>query len=158
MVFERLTASEEETGAAGRDLAALLRPGDLVLLEGELGAGKTCFVRGLAEALGADPNEISSPTFSLVHEYAARDSEGARGAPPLLAHVDLYRLDDARSVRELGLDELLTRDLIVAVEWPKDFLRDREAWRVELAAEGQECRRIRISPPDPVRTRTSARP
>src|SRR5262245_60446174 len=100
--------SEEETAAVGRELAATLRAGSVVLLVGELGAGKTAFVRGLAEGLGVDPTDVSSPTFTLLQEY--------RGGRLPLLHVDLYRLDDAREIDDLGLDELAA-DGVLAIEW-----------------------------------------
>ena len=102
------THSEEETAALGRDLAASLAAGDVVLLFGDLGAGKTAFVRGLAEGLGVDRDEVSSPTFTLVQEY--------RGGRLTLFHVDLYRLDDAREIDDLGLEEIAS-DGVLAVEW-----------------------------------------
>ena len=94
MVASRVTASEEETQAVARELSATLRAGDVVLLSGDLGAGKTTFVRGLAEGLGIDPREVSSPTFTLVQEY--------RGGRVTLVHVDLYRLNDPREIDDLG--------------------------------------------------------
>ena len=93
-----ITQSESETATVGRDLARALTPGSVVLLFGDLGAGKTAFVRGLAEGLGVVPEEVSSPTFTLMQEY--------RGGRVPLVHVDLYRLDDPREVDELGLEEL----------------------------------------------------
>lgn len=102
-----ITRSESETAAVGRDLAARLQRGDAVLLFGDLGAGKTAFVRGLAEGLGIDPTEVSSPTFTIVQEYGG-------GRVPLL-HVDLYRLE-GKEVAELGLDEL-GEAAVVAIEW-----------------------------------------
>ena len=103
-----ITHSEAETTAAGRELAAALQPGAVVLLSGDLGAGKTAFVRGLAAGLGIDPGEVSSPTFTLVQEY--------RGGRLTLYHVDLYRLQP-REVDDLGLDEL-TEEGVTAIEWP----------------------------------------
>ena len=91
------TESEEQTSAVARELAGGLAAGDVVLLEGNLGAGKTAFVRGLADGLGIDISEVSSPTFTLVHEY--------RGGRLTLYHVDLYRLDRA-ATEDLGLEEL----------------------------------------------------
>ena len=85
------TRSESETAAAGRALAPTLAPGSVVLLFGDLGAGKTAFVRGLAEALGVHRDEVSSPTFTLVQEY--------RGGRLTLFHADLYRLNDPREER-----------------------------------------------------------
>ena len=102
------THSEEETSAVGRDLAPALGAGSVVLLFGDLGAGKTAFVRGLAEGLGTSPTDVSSPTFTLMQEY--------RGGRLPLLHVDLYRLDDAREVDDLGLDEL-GDGAVVAIEW-----------------------------------------
>ena len=102
------TNSEIETSAAGESLARSLKPGDVVLLYGDLGAGKTAFVRGMARGLGANPEDVSSPTFTLVQEYAA---------PSLtLYHVDLYRLEPAE-IDDLGLDDLVFGDGIVAIEW-----------------------------------------
>ena len=104
-----LTHSEEETHVVARQLAAGLTAGHVVLLSGNLGAGKTAFVRGLAEGLGTDPDEVSSPTFTLVHEY--------RGGRLVLYHADLYRLGDA-ATDDLGLDELGATDGVLAIEWP----------------------------------------
>ena len=92
-----------------RGVAAGLRAGDVLLLSGNLGAGKTAFVRGLAEGLGIDPHEVSSPTFTLVHEY--------RGGRLTLFHVDLYRLDRA-ATDDLGLEEMGVADGVLAIEWP----------------------------------------
>jgi tRNA threonylcarbamoyladenosine biosynthesis protein TsaE len=102
------TRSESETAQVGRDLAETLRAGDVVRLYGDLGAGKTAFVKGLAEGLGVAADEVSSPTFTLVQEY--------RGGRLPLFHVDLYRLDDPREIVDLGLDEIAL-DGILAVEW-----------------------------------------
>src|ERR671918_458498 len=104
-----VTHSEVETSAAGRDLARHLSTGSVVLLVGDLGAGKTAFVRGLAEGLGIPPDAVSSPTFTLVHEY--------RGGRLTLYHVDLYRLDRA-APNDLGLEEMGSADGILAIEWP----------------------------------------
>ena len=102
------TRSELETAAAGRDLAPLLSAGSVVLLIGDLGAGKTAFVRGLAEGVGIPADDVSSPTFTLMHEY--------RGGRLPLFHVDLYRLNDAREVEDLGLEEVAARG-VLAIEW-----------------------------------------
>ena len=104
-----ISTSEEETAAAARAVADDLHAGEVVLLSGNLGAGKTAFIRGLAEGLGIDPTEVSSPTFTLVHEY--------RGGRLTLYHVDLYRLERA-ATDDLGLDELGVRDGVLAIEWP----------------------------------------
>jgi tRNA threonylcarbamoyladenosine biosynthesis protein TsaE len=134
-VRTEVTHSEGETAAVGRRLARSLRRGDTVLLEGPLGAGKTAFARGLAEGLGCDPDDVSSPTFTIVQEY--------RGRTPL-QHVDLYRLTPAES-DDLGLDELLEGN-VVAIEWP-DRWRDApaEAIRVTIAIESGADRRITIA-------------
>jgi len=108
MTFEVRTASAEATKAWGERLARLLFPGAVIGLEGELGAGKTCFVKGLATGLGIDEEEISSPTFTLIAEHY-------RGKVPLY-HIDLYRLEGA-GVEELGLDEYLFGQGVTAIEW-----------------------------------------
>ncbi len=100
------TSSPEETEAAGEELGRRLRPGDLVLLRGELGAGKTTFVRGIARGIGSAAL-VASPTFQLVRIYPGRVQ---------LAHVDLYRLEQGDDLRDLGLDELLDAGAVV-VEW-----------------------------------------
>jgi tRNA threonylcarbamoyladenosine biosynthesis protein TsaE len=106
---EHLTRSEEDTAAVARALASTLSAGDVLLLSGNLGAGKTAFVRGVAEGLGIDASEVSSPTFTLVHEY--------RGGRLALYHVDLYRLDRA-ATDDLGLAEMGVADGVLAIEWP----------------------------------------
>jgi tRNA threonylcarbamoyladenosine biosynthesis protein TsaE len=116
------TNSEQDTAAAGERLAGVLDAGDVVLLFGELGAGKTAFVRGLARGLGARPDDVSSPTFTLVQEY--------RGGRVPLYHVDLYRLAPAE-IADLGLDELIEADGIVAIEWA-DRWRDRPHDAIEV--------------------------
>ncbi len=128
--------SEAETIDAGRALAAQLRPDDVVLLTGDLGAGKTVFVKGLAEGLGFDPLEVTSPTFTLIQEY--------RGGRLILHHIDLYRLTP-REVDDLGLEELVVSGAVVAVEWPDRWTRVPEhAVRVELQAVGDDERSISI--------------
>ena len=104
-----VSRSEDDTAAVARTLAATLSGGAVVLLSGDLGAGKTAFVRGLAEGLGVDPTEVSSPTFTLIQEY--------RGGRVPLFHVDLYRLQTAE-VDELGLDDERMMEGVTAIEWP----------------------------------------
>jgi tRNA threonylcarbamoyladenosine biosynthesis protein TsaE len=104
-----ITHSEAETEAAGRAFAATLADGAIVLLSGDLGAGKTAFVRGMAEGLGVDPRDVTSPTFTLVQEYRT-------GRLPLF-HVDLYRLKPIE-VDDLGLDEITLAGGVTAIEWP----------------------------------------
>jgi tRNA threonylcarbamoyladenosine biosynthesis protein TsaE len=136
---ERLCPSEEETRTFGREFAPRLRRGDVVLLFGELGSGKTVFVRGLAEGLGLDPSEVSSPTFALVHEY------GPAGRPPVLVHADLYRLPDGSGLGDLGLSE--RGGAILAVEWPRTPLREMRAYRVTIEEVAAGARKIRIEAP-----------
>ncbi len=137
------TSSEEETAAAGERLGRDLAPGDLVLLTGDLGAGKTAFVRGLARGVGAEPDEVSSPTFTLIQEYA--------GGRARLQHVDLYRLAPAE-VADLGLDDLVSAGDIVAIEWAERW-PDRPGDAIEVAIEdaGGDCRDIRLTRPVPAR-------
>jgi tRNA threonylcarbamoyladenosine biosynthesis protein TsaE len=136
---EILTASEEETVGAGEQLGASLRPGDVVLLTGQLGAGKTAFVRGLARGVGAVADDVSSPTFTLIQEY-----NGGR-AP--LHHVDLYRLQ-AVEVADLGLDELVSGGDIVAIEWAERWdERPDDAIEVRIEDTGEDRRQIRIKRP-----------
>ena len=108
------THSEAETTAVARRMAAVLSTGDVVLLYGDLGAGKTAFVRGLAEGLGIPGEEVSSPTFTLIQEY--------RGGRLPLFHADLYRLDDPREIEDLGLDEI-AREGVLAIEWAEKLPR-----------------------------------
>lgn len=136
---EILTASEEETVGAGEQLGASLQPGDVVLLTGQLGAGKTAFVRGLARGVGAAPDDVSSPTFTLIQEY--------RGGRATLHHVDLYRLQTAE-VADLGLDELVSGDGIVAIEWAERWdERPADAIDVRIEDTGDDRRQIRIERP-----------
>jgi tRNA threonylcarbamoyladenosine biosynthesis protein TsaE len=130
-----LSGSDAETEAAGAELARRLRPGARVLLYGELGAGKTAFVRGLASGLDIDPDEVSSPTFTLVQEY--------RGRLPLI-HVDLYRLASGE-VDDLGLDALAAQG-VLAIEWAERMPRpDPGAIEVRLEHAGEDRRRIVIA-------------
>ena len=136
-----VAATEAETAAAGRALAATLGPGTTVLLYGDLGAGKTAFVRGLADGLGIDPAEVSSPTFTIVQEY--------RGPRLTLQHVDLYRLSPAE-VDDLALDDLLNEHTIMAIEWAERLPRTPfcPALNVRLS-HAPEGRRIEITSDKP---------
>jgi tRNA threonylcarbamoyladenosine biosynthesis protein TsaE len=129
-----LTRSEEETHAVARELAARLNPGDVVLLSGSLGAGKTAFVRGLAAGLGIDPEDVSSPTFTLVHEY--------RGGRLTLYHADLYRIDTA-AAEDLGLEEMGVAGGALAIEWPERLAHPMPgAIQVTIDITGDTERRI----------------
>ena len=131
------STTESETSGVGEAFGRTLRAGDVVLLYGDLGAGKTAFVRGMARGVGANPDEVSSPTFTIVQEYAA--------PAVTLYHVDLYRLEPAE-VDDLGLEDLVSGDGIVAIEWaerwkgrPDDVT---EVWMEDL---GEDRRRIRVA-------------
>jgi len=142
MTVVYLTTSEEETGAIAKRLASGLPPGAVVLLTGDLGAGKTAFVRGMAAGLGIDPEDISSPTFTLIQEYRPPARSGRR---LVLSHVDLYRLEGAE-VEDLGLDELSAGGGVVAIEWAEKLASPpADAVRVAIADLGGDAREIRIT-------------
>jgi tRNA threonylcarbamoyladenosine biosynthesis protein TsaE len=129
------TSSEQETFALGQKLAATLGAGTFVLLHGDLGAGKTAFVRGMAAGLGANPDDVSSPTFVLIQHY--------KGRTPLV-HVDLYRLDSGAAVDDLGLEEMAD-GAVVAVEWAERLPRQLDgSVTVKIADLGADARRITI--------------
>ncbi|MCP5120765.1 MAG: tRNA (adenosine(37)-N6)-threonylcarbamoyltransferase complex ATPase subunit type 1 TsaE [bacterium] len=135
------TRSELETIEHGVELAQRLSPGAVVLLIGNLGAGKTTMAKGIAKGLGAATyDEVSSPTFTLIHEY---------GDPPKLYHVDLYRLDDAKQVASLGLEEIFESSAVVLIEWGERFLDLMPAERLEVRIERlpDETREITVSTP-----------
>ena len=133
------TCSDEETREVGRQLAGLLPRQAAVLLIGNLGAGKTTLAKGIAEGRGAaSADEVSSPTFTLIHEY---------GNPAAIYHVDLYRLDTAEEVRRLGLEDLFEADALVLVEWGERFPELLPAKRIEIriTAAGDDERTIEVS-------------
>jgi len=131
------TASEAETAAAGEALGRHLRAGDVVLLYGDLGAGKTAFVRGMARGIGANPDEVTSPTFTIVQEYA--------GPSATLYHVDLYRLEGPE-IDDLGLEDLVSGDGIVAIEWAERWKgRPDDVTEVWIEDAGEDRRRIRVN-------------
>jgi tRNA threonylcarbamoyladenosine biosynthesis protein TsaE len=139
MTREITTHSAEETIAFGRTLAELLAPPKLVLLRGDLGAGKTTLVKGIAAAFQAAAEEdVTSPTFTLVHEY--------RGPRANLYHIDLYRIDTPRELETLALDDLRDENSILLIEWGEKFLRLERERDVEISLEpdGDNGRRIRI--------------
>jgi tRNA threonylcarbamoyladenosine biosynthesis protein TsaE len=125
------TVSEEETIALGERLARELPPRALVLLIGELGAGKTTLAKGIVQGLGAArAEEVSSPTFTLIHEYG-------RGARKVY-HVDLYRLDHSSETATLGLEDLFAQDAIVLVEWGEKFPNLLPPERIEIRLEQRD--------------------
>lgn len=129
------TNSELETFALGEKIAGTLEPGTFVLLHGDLGAGKTAFVRGVAAGLGANPDDVSSPTFVLIQHY--------KGRTPLV-HVDLYRLDSGAAVDDLGLEELAS-GAVVAIEWAERLPRAVDgSVTVKIEDLGADRRRIVI--------------
>lgn len=132
------THSDEETRAVGRSLASELPESGVVLLIGDLGAGKTTLTKGIAEGRGAAAAEdVSSPTFTLIHEY---------GDPAKIYHIDLYRLDTEQQVRGLGLDELFERPALTILEWAERFpqLLPRERIEIRLQHLGGDSRLISI--------------
>jgi tRNA threonylcarbamoyladenosine biosynthesis protein TsaE len=132
------TSTPEETEAAGARLASRLRPGDVVIVSGELGAGKTTFVRGAARALGVD-GAVTSPTFEIGHLYAGRVE---------VAHLDLYRLPSLAGEDPALLDDYLTPDRVAFVEWPGEAAATIEhvAARVAIEHLGDDRRRIEVEP------------
>jgi tRNA threonylcarbamoyladenosine biosynthesis protein TsaE len=137
---EFITHSAQETIDLGRSLSAMLAPPKLVLLRGELGAGKTTLVKGIAEAFhAASEEDVTSPTFTLVHEY--------RGPQVNLYHVDLYRVDTARELETLGLDDLAADNAILLVEWGDKFPQLERERDVEIALEriGEDERRVQVT-------------
>ena len=134
------THSAEETIAFGRTLAAQLTPPLLILLRGDLGAGKTTLVKGIAEGFqAASADDVTSPTFTLVHEY--------RGPRATLYHIDLYRIDTERELETLGLDDLAGPESILLIEWGEKFARFVRERDMEIALErvNENERRIQIT-------------
>lgn len=119
----------------GERLAARLPAKCVVLLSGDLGAGKTTIAKGIAKGLGISPEEVSSPTFTLIHEYSER-----------LYHIDLYRLDDARAAARLGLEELFDRNAVALIEWGERFpeLMPDDRIEIRLTWRGDEAREIEV--------------
>jgi tRNA threonylcarbamoyladenosine biosynthesis protein TsaE len=134
------THSAEETIAFGRKLAADLNPPLLILLRGDLGAGKTTLVKGIAEGFEASSaDDVTSPTFTLVHHY--------RGPRAALYHIDLYRVDTERELETLGLDDLMGPDSILLIEWGEKFGRFGRERDLEIVLErvGENERRIQFN-------------
>ncbi len=140
MTREFTTNSAEETIALGKKLSSSLAPPKLVLLRGDLGAGKTTLVKGIAQGFEAAAEEdVTSPTFTLVHEYC--------GPSATLYHIDLYRVDTPRELETLGLDDLMGDNSVLLIEWGEKFPRFERERDVEIALEriSETERKIRIS-------------
>jgi tRNA threonylcarbamoyladenosine biosynthesis protein TsaE len=136
---EFITHSAEETLALGRTLAETLVPPKLVILRGDLGAGKTTLVKGIAEGFqAASQEDVTSPTFTLVHEY--------RGPTANIYHIDLYRVDTPRELETLGLDDLASDNSVLLLEWGEKFSRFIRERDVEISLErvGEDDRRITL--------------
>lgn len=140
MARDFTTNSPEETIALGRELASLLAPPKIVVLRGDLGAGKTTLVKGIAEGFSAaSQDDVTSPTFTLIHEY--------RGPSAALYHIDLYRIDTQRELETLGLDDLMSDNSVLLIEWGEKFPRFQRERDVEIALErvSEDQRKIRIA-------------
>ena len=138
-VREFVTHSPEETVALGRELVTLLTPPKLVVLRGTLGAGKTTLAKGIAEGFhAASEDDVTSPTFTLVHEY--------RGPSVNVYHIDLYRVDTPRQLETLGLDDLVGEHNLLLVEWGEKFSRFVNQSDLEIALErmGENDRKVRV--------------
>jgi tRNA threonylcarbamoyladenosine biosynthesis protein TsaE len=141
---EFTTQSGADTIEVGRKLAKLLKPPQLLILRGELGTGKTTLVKGIAQALdAAEADEVTSPTFTLIHEY-----DGTRGGKAIkLFHLDVYRLEGERQLESLGIEELLTDDALVLVEWGEKFksIRKMATGEIAISSEGGDARKITVT-------------
>src|SRR5579863_7714599 len=136
---EFITRSPEETIALGRTLAETLAPPKIVVLRGDLGAGKTTLVKGIAEGFhAASEEDVTSPTFTLRSEY--------RGPEAILYHIDLYRVDTPRQLETLGLDDLIAENSVLLIEWGEKFARFERERDVEISLErvAENERRVRI--------------
>lgn len=142
--FQFTTASAEETIACGREMVRLLAPPRFLVLRGELGAGKTTLVKGIAEGLdAASAEEVTSPTFTLIHEY-----EGLLNEKPVkLYHLDLYRIEGERELATLGIDDLAGLDALVLVEWGEKFasILARSDGEIFIEATGEDARSITLT-------------
>jgi tRNA threonylcarbamoyladenosine biosynthesis protein TsaE len=143
-IHEYTTESGADTIEVGRKLVKLLKPPQLLILRGELGTGKTTLVKGIAQALdAAEADEVTSPTFTLIHEY-----EGTQDSKPVkLFHLDVYRLEGERQLETLGLDELLTADALVLVEWGEKFksIRKKATGEIAITSAGGDARKITVT-------------
>jgi len=150
MAREFITHSAEETIAKGREIAAILRPPVLVLLKGDLGAGKTTLTKGIISGLAAAREEdVTSPTLNLVHEFGNHNLAGSKRDPHpgKVYHVDLYRIENFHDLESLGLEDALSEKAIVIIEWPEHFTL-RTDWpiiEIRLEHAGGDSRRIAFS-------------
>ena len=145
-VFE--TTSAAGTIRVGGEIAKLLTPPKFLILKGDLGAGKTTLVKGIAEALdAAEPDEVTSPTFTLMHEYEGTRHEHGKDETVMLYHLDLYRIEQERQLDSLGLDEIATPDSIVLVEWGDKFpsVAKRSNGEIVMTTTGGDSRRITLT-------------
>jgi tRNA threonylcarbamoyladenosine biosynthesis protein TsaE len=140
--------SGKETIAVGHRIAEMLVPPKFLILRGDLGAGKTTLVKGIAEALdAAQPDEVTSPTFTLIHEYEGSRIINGRKEPVMLYHLDLYRIQNERQLDSLGLEELSAPDSIVLVEWGEKFpsVVKRSQGEIEMRTTGGDSRSITLT-------------
>ena len=147
---EFITHSSEETLAKGREVASKLRPPVLVLLRGDLGSGKTTLTKGIISGLGAAREEdVTSPTFNLVHEFRIPNPAGSKPGSHscTIYHVDLYRVESFHDLESLGLEDALSEKAIVIIEWPERFTfrTDWPTVEIRLDHAGEDTRRIAIS-------------
>jgi tRNA threonylcarbamoyladenosine biosynthesis protein TsaE len=143
-IHEFTTQNGADTIEVGRKLARLLVPPQLLILRGDLGTGKTTLVKGIAQALdAAEPDEVTSPTFTLLHEYDG----SLDGKAMKLFHLDVYRLEGERQLETLGLDELLTPDALVLVEWGEKFksIKKKSTGEIAISSEGGDARKITVT-------------
>ena len=146
-VYRFESRSAKETISVGHRIAELLEPPRFLILRGDLGAGKTTLVKGIAEALhAAEPDEVTSPTFTLIHEYEGTRSADGEPQPVMLYHLDLYRLENERQLDSLGLEELAAPDSIVLVEWGEKFpsIVKRSQGEIEMRTAGGDSRNITL--------------
>jgi tRNA threonylcarbamoyladenosine biosynthesis protein TsaE len=137
MSDERVTKSPEETIALGEEVAARLQPGDILCLDGDLGAGKTHLVKGIAQGLNIDPHTVQSPTYTLINEY--------QGPLPLY-HFDCYRMESPREALEIGAEEYFYGEGVCVIEWPERIspLIPPEAQWISIRSDGPEVRKFVI--------------
>ena len=145
--FRFETHSGADTIAVGHQIAKMLTPPKFLILRGDLGAGKTTLVKGIAEALeAAEADEVTSPTFTLVHEYEGEYESDGKKQPIKLYHLDLYRIEGERQLETLGLDELASPESIVLVEWGEKFpsVVKRSDGEIVVESAGGDARKITL--------------